>query len=50
LQEHKIRERRRAELIAQGIIKAEDISSDEGDGKKQKSSVVKKNRNKNKKQ
>ena len=50
LAEHKLRQQKRAQMIADGIIRPEDISDDEGgDDDKKKSHVIKKDRKKNKK-
>ena len=50
LAEHKLRQQKRAQLIADGVIKPEDVSDgeDEEDNKK-KSHAIKKDRKKNKK-
>ena len=49
LKKKKIMEARRAEMIANGTIKAEDLEEDE-DGKPKKSAVVKNQKKKDKKQ
>ena len=49
LKKKKIMEARRAEMIANGTIKAEDLDDDE-DGKPKKSAVVKNQKKKEKKQ
>merc|ERR1711935_370475 len=50
LAEHKLRQKKRAQMIADGIIKPEDISDGEAeDDNKKGSHVIKKDRKKNKK-
>jgi len=50
LAEHKLRQKKRAQMIADGIIKPEDVSDGDGEEENKKSShVIKKDRKKNKK-